>query len=204
MLIIVCSLLVGLIVLCLGAEGLVRGSSSLALRAGITPLVVGLTVVAFGTSSPEMVVSTKAVYLGQGGIALGNVVGSNIFNIAVILGLSALIRPLKVHSQLIRFDMPVMIGISLLAYGLFSDGSLSRLESGVLFLGVIAYTIHVIRMARREHNQKVEQEFSDGIPPYQQVSLVGCAVSNGRPCAAGRGGAAICPGVRWPGPGVGG
>ncbi len=165
MLIIVSSLLVGLLVLCLGAEGLVRGSSSLALRAGITPLVVGLTVVAFGTSSPEMVVSTKAVYLGQGGIALGNVVGSNIFNIAVILGLSALIRPLKVHSQLIRFDMPVMIGISLLAYGLFCDGSLSRLESGVLFLGVIAYTVHVIRMARREHDQKIEQEFSDGVPP---------------------------------------
>ncbi len=99
-------LAVGLALLYFGAEGLVRGASSIAIRLGITPLVVGLTVVAMGTSAPEMVVSIKATLAGQGDIALGNVIGSNTFNIAVILGLSALIRPMAVKVQLIRFDMP--------------------------------------------------------------------------------------------------
>ena len=157
-------LILGLLLLCLGAEGLVRGSASLALRAGVTPLVVGLTVVAFGTSSPEMVVSTKAAWLNQGSIALGNVVGSNIFNIAVILGLSAVVRPLKVNVQLIRFDLPVMIAFSLLAFFMFRDGHLSRGESGLLFLGAVLYTAVVIRMARREHSLKVDKEFAEGTP----------------------------------------
>lgn len=161
-------ILVGLILLCLGAEGLVRGSASLALRAGVTPLVVGLTVVAFGTSSPEMVVSTKASYLGQGSIALGNVVGSNIFNIAVILGLSALVRPLKVNAQLIRFDMPVMIAVSLLAFFMFRDGAISRWEAAILFVGVIVYTTVVVRMARREHSAALDKEFEEGTPHTTQ------------------------------------
>ena len=157
-------ILVGLVLLCLGAEGLVRGSASLALRAGVTPLVVGLTVVAFGTSSPEMVVSTKAAYLGQGSIALGNVVGSNIFNIAVILGLSALVRPLKVNVQLIRFDMPVMIAVSLLACFMFRDGAINRGEALILFVGVLVYTTVVVRMARRAHSAALEKEFEEGTP----------------------------------------
>lgn len=157
-------ILVGLVLLCLGAEGLVRGSASLALRAGVTPLVVGLTVVAFGTSSPEMVVSTKAAFLGQGSIALGNVVGSNIFNIAVILGLSALVRPLKVNVQLIRFDMPVMIAVSLLACFMFRDDAISRGEALILFVGVLAYTTVVVRMARREHSAVLNKEFEEGTP----------------------------------------
>lgn len=164
MLTIVGLIAVGLVLLTLGAEGLVRGSASLALRAGVTPLVVGLTVVAFGTSSPEMVVSTKAAYLGQGSIALGNVVGSNIFNIAVILGLSAIVRPLKVNTQLIRFDMPVMIGVSLLAFLMFRDGTLGRLEAALLFVGVVVYTVVVIRMARRERSVEVGKEFEEGTP----------------------------------------
>ncbi len=157
-------LIAGLFLLTLGAEGLVRGSASLALRAGITPLVVGLTVVAFGTSSPELVVSTKAAYAGQGGIALGNVVGSNIFNIAVILGLSALVRPLRVNSQLIRFDMPVMIAVSLIACLLARDQHFSRWEGLLLVAGVILYTLVVIRMARRERNRAVQEEFAEGTP----------------------------------------
>lgn len=162
----------GLVLLCIGAEGLVRGSASLALRAGVTPLVVGLTVVAFGTSSPEMVVSTKAAWLNQGSIALGNVVGSNIFNIAVILGLSAVVRPLKVNVQLIRFDLPVMIAVSLLAFFMFRDGQLSRGESALLFLGVVVYTGVVIRMARREHSRKVEEEFAEGTPKASRSVLL--------------------------------
>lgn len=164
MMLILISLAAGLVLLYFGAEGLIRGASSLALRLGITPLVVGLTVVAFGTSAPELVVSTKAAYLGQGGIAVGNVVGSNIFNIAVILGLSALIRPLRIRVQLLKFDMPVMLGVSLLCWALFRDGQLSRPEAALLFAGILAYTVINVVMARRETSKVVEKEFEEGTP----------------------------------------
>jgi cation:H+ antiporter len=112
----------GLLLLAAGAEALVRGSSALALRLGVTPLVVGLTVVAFGTGSPELFVSVEAAYRGDSGIALGNVVGSNIGNVALILGLAALARPLKVRSELIRREVPLMIGVTLLLCVLLYGG----------------------------------------------------------------------------------
>jgi len=161
----------GLILLYFGAEGLIRGASSLALRFGVTPLVVGLTVVAFGTSAPEMVVSTKAAYLNQGGIAVGNVVGSNIFNIAVILGLAAVIRPMTVQLQLIKFDTPIMIAVSVLCLAVFSNGILGRGEAAFLFAGIILYTVVNIVMARREKSAQVATEFSEGTP-HQSKSLV--------------------------------
>jgi cation:H+ antiporter len=108
----------GLVALVVGAELLVRGASKLALSFGISPLVVGLTVVAFGTSAPELAVSVQSAWSGQVDIALGNVVGSNIFNVLFILGLSALIVPLVVHQQIIRQEVPVMIGASLLLWAL--------------------------------------------------------------------------------------
>lgn len=108
MLVIVISLATGVALLFIGADRLVRSSSSIALRLGLTRLV-GLTIVAYGTSMPELFVSTQAALGRHGDIALGNVIGSNIFNIAGILGLSALIRPLKVNLQILRLDMPVMI-----------------------------------------------------------------------------------------------
>lgn len=163
-------LALGLVLLYFGAEGLIRGASSLALRFGVTPLVVGLTVVAFGTSAPEMVVSTKAAYFDQGGIAVGNVVGSNIFNIAVILGLAAMIRPMTVQLQLIKFDTPIMIAVSLLCLFLFSDGVLGRVEAGFLFAGIVIYTVANIIMARREKSVQVETEFSEGTP-HQSKSM---------------------------------
>ncbi len=158
-------LLAGLILLTVGAEGLVRGSARLALRFGVSPLVVGLTVVAFGTSSPELVVSAKAAWLAQGSIAVGNVVGSNIINIAVILALAALMRPLAVQAQLIRFDLPVTIAASVLAVALFRDQWLSRPEAAMLLAGIIVYTLVVIRLARREPSPAVGQEFADSMPP---------------------------------------
>jgi len=164
-------LALGLALLYFGAEGLIRGASSLALRFGVTPLVVGLTVVAFGTSAPEMVVSTKAAYFDQGGIAVGNVVGSNIFNIAVILGLAAMIRPMSVQLQLIKFDTPIMIAVSLCCLFLFSDGVLGRMGAGFLFAGIVVYTVVNIIMARREKSAQVETEFSEGTPP-QSKSMV--------------------------------
>lgn len=164
-------LLLGLVLLYWGAEGLVRGSSSIALRLGVTPLVIGLTVVAFGTSAPEMVVSIKSAYLEQGDIALGNVIGSNIFNVAVILGLSAAIRPLAVKVQLIKFDAPIMIIVSLLLLVIFRNGYLGRVEAALLFTGVVTYTIVNIIMARKETNPEVTAEFAEGTP-HESRSLL--------------------------------
>lgn len=142
--------LLGLIALILGAELLVRGASKLAMALGISPLVVGLTVVAFGTSSPELAVSVQSAWAGQVDIALGNVVGSNIFNVLFILGLSALIIPLVVDRQLIRQEVPLMVGASLLLWALAANQSIGRLE-GLLLVGLLAaYTIYVIRASRRQ------------------------------------------------------
>jgi len=144
-------LLLGLVILTAGAEFLVRGASRLALRFGVNSLVVGLTVVAFGTSAPELAVSTSAALQGNGEIAVGNIVGSNIFNVALILGLAALLCPLSVHVQIIRREMPIMLGASLLFPALLlTGGGLARWEGCLLFGGVIAYTVLAIRMARRE------------------------------------------------------
>jgi len=139
----------GLVALIAGAELLVRGASKLALSLGISPLVVGLTVVAFGTSSPELAVSVQSAHAGQVDIALGNVVGSNIFNVLFILGLSALIAPLLVAQQLIRQEVPIMIGASALLFGLAVDGGVSRLDGALLFGLLVAYTVFLIRQSRK-------------------------------------------------------
>ncbi|WP_431023579.1 calcium/sodium antiporter [Halomonas sp. H5] len=146
----VVALVAGLVCLILGAEALVRGASRLAARAGIPPLIIGLTVVAFGTSSPELAVSVKAAFDDQAAIALGNVVGSNIFNVLFILGLSALVVPLVVARQLIRLDIPVMIGLSLLVWLLAANGQLGRLEGLLLVAGLVGYLGVLWRQARRE------------------------------------------------------
>ncbi|MFM8231863.1 MAG: calcium/sodium antiporter [Chthoniobacterales bacterium] len=156
-------LIVGLVLLYFGAEGLVRGSSSLALRLGVGPLLVGLTVVAFGTSTPELVVSLKAAYLGQGDISVGNVVGSNICNIGLILGFSALIIPIKVASQIVRVDTPIMIGVTALALFCLHDGSLSRVEGIVLFVLLVAYVLFSIHLARQQATDPLAGEFSEEI-----------------------------------------
>jgi len=150
---------VGLGLLIVGAELLVRGAARLAIAVGVSPLVIGLTVVAFGTSSPELAVSVQSALVGQADIAFGNVVGSNIFNILVILGLSALITPLIVAQQLVRLDVPVMVGVTLVAVLFAQDLNISRLEGIVLFAGLIAYTILLFLQSRRETNAAVEQEY---------------------------------------------
>ncbi|TDR51297.1 cation:H+ antiporter [Halomonas ventosae] len=135
----------GLLLLILGAEGLVRGATRLATRVGMSPLIIGLTVVAFGTSSPELAVSLKAALDDQAGIAIGNVVGSNIFNVLFILGVSALIVPLVVAQQLIRFDIPLMVGLSLAVLLLAMDGGVSRLDGGLLVAGLGGYLVFLFR-----------------------------------------------------------
>ena len=140
----------GLVALVVGADLLVRGASRLALSFGISPLVVGLTIVAFGTSAPEMAVSVNAALDGKGDLAIGNVVGSNIFNVLFILGISALITPLVVHKQLIRQEVPIMLGASLLLLVLALDGGLSMTDGALLFALLLAYTAFLIVQSRRE------------------------------------------------------
>jgi len=142
----------GLVLLIVGAEALVRGASKLASIAGISPLVVGLTVVAFGTSAPELAVSARSVTLTEGGadIALGNVVGSNIFNVLFILGLSAIIAPLRVSYQLVRLDAPIMVGVSLLVLALAWNGTIGRFDGAFLFIGILIYTVFTIYQGRKE------------------------------------------------------
>jgi cation:H+ antiporter len=140
----------GLVLLYFGAEWLVRGSSELAIRFGISPLVVGLTVVAFGTSAPELVVSVKANLDGSGGMAIGNVVGSNICNIALVLGVGAVIFPLGIQGQVVRREMPVLLGSTLVFLLMIKDGVIGRLEGGALSVGVLIYVIASLVQARKE------------------------------------------------------
>jgi cation:H+ antiporter len=148
----------GLVALVAGAQLLVRGASALAARLGISALVIGLTVVAFGTSSPELAVSVQAGLAGKADIAIGNVVGSNIFNVLFILGLSALIAPLTVARQLVRLDVPVMIGVSLLLLLLALDGRLSWPEGALLFFGILMYTGFLLRAGQLEGNAATSPE----------------------------------------------
>jgi cation:H+ antiporter len=141
-------LLAGLGLLIWGADFLVKGASRVAAGFGISPLVIGLTVVAFGTSSPEMAISVSSAWKGEADIAVGNVIGSNIFNVLFILGLSALITPLLVSKQLVKVDVPIMIGVSVLAFVLSMDGRIAFWEGAILFAGVIAYTIFAIRLGK--------------------------------------------------------
>lgn len=138
----------GLVVLVIGAELLVRGAVVLAEFAKISPLVIGLTVVAFGTSAPELAVSVISSLKGDAAIALGNVVGSNIFNVLFILGLSALIIPLTVTAQLVRLDVPLMIVASLGAWLAAADGVIERWEAAVMLLSFLIYTGWLIRVGR--------------------------------------------------------
>jgi len=159
MLVDVVFVIAGLVLLAAGAEGLVRGAGAVALRFGVAPLVVGLTIVAFGTGSPEFVLSVQAAAGGSGGIALGNVVGSNISNIALVLGVAALVRPMVVQARLIRREVPVMIVATFGLAALLWDGGLSRLDGAVLVAGAVAYVVLAYFGARRGDLPVVAAEF---------------------------------------------
>ena len=165
------TILVGFIVLVVGAELLVRGASALALRNGISPLVVGLTVVAFGTSSPELVVAVKASLSGQGEIALGTVIGSNICNIVLILGSAALVRPITIHLQVLRFDLPIMIGVTLIGAALFMLSTLTRLHGALLLAGILIYCMVTIALARREKDSEGIKHYDDEVEIAQKMRL---------------------------------
>ena len=154
-------LILGLVILVFAAEWLVKGAASIASTLGISPLIVGLTVVAFGTSAPELAVSVMAAFEGEADLAVGNVIGSNIFNILVVLGVSALIIPLVVHQQLIRFDVPVMIFLSVLLYALSFDGAISRIDGIILFSMALAYVGYLVRQSKREKDGGVLSEYEE-------------------------------------------
>jgi cation:H+ antiporter len=170
----------GLVALVAGAQLLVRGASRIATRLGISALVVGLTVVAYGTGAPELAVSTQAGLAGNSAIAVGNVVGSNIFNILFILGLSALIVPLAVAQQLVRREVPLLIGISALVLAMAYNGRLSLLDGVLLVMGLIAYTVFAIWQSRRETQAlraEYAQEYGGAVREHRmwlvwQVALV--------------------------------
>jgi cation:H+ antiporter len=143
-------ILAGLAGLLIGADLLVRGGSALASRLGVRPIVIGLTVVALGTSLPELAVGIDSVRQGSPGPAVGNIVGTTLINILFILGLSALIRPIVFERRTLRFDLPAMTGASLALWLLALDGSLSRVDGAILFLGGLAYTAGIVRTSRRE------------------------------------------------------
>jgi len=139
----------GLALLILGGDGLVRGASGVALAARVTPALVGLTIVAAGTSMPELVVSVQSAWAGAPGMAVGNAVGSNIFNICAIIGLAALVRPLRVAQDTLRIEWPVMLiaAIALLKFAL--DGTIKRWEGGVLFGAMVLFLGYLVRNARK-------------------------------------------------------
>lgn len=170
------TLIAGLVLLVVGAEALVKGASKIAAVIGISPLVIGLTIVAFGTSAPELAVSISSALNGQADIALGNVVGSNIFNVLFILGVSSLITPLVVAQQLVRLDVPIMIGASLLVLLFGWDGTLVKWEGVVLVAIGVGYTVFLIRQSKKERTKQVledyQQEYADkGGPKKGRVWL---------------------------------
>ena len=154
------TLVAGLVLLVIGAEFLVKGASRVAAILQIPPLIIGLTIVAYGTSAPEMSVSIMSSFSEQSAdIAIGNVVGSNICNILLVLGLSSVVAPLTVTKQIIRSDVPIMIGVSLLLFMFVIDGQLSRVDSIILFIGGILYTLSLIYQSNKQGAE--EDEFAE-------------------------------------------
>ena len=149
----------GLVAMIVGAEALVRAGSWLASQLGIRPIIVGLTVVSIGTSMPELAVGVVAATEGNGSLAVGNIAGTNMVNLLLILGLSALILPLAMQMQTLRFDLPVIAAAGLLLWALAANGVLSRLDGLVLVLCAIAYTAALIRTSRRE-SREIDEEFA--------------------------------------------
>lgn len=152
------ALLLGIVILTIGGEVMVKGASRLALGIGMTPLVVGLTVVAFGTSAPELFVSASSSLAGSPAVAVGNVIGSNILNVLLILGISAVIVPLAVQSQIVKFDLPVMAGATILLSIFALDGQVSRMDGCILALALVGYIWYLLRMSKSNPNDPLKEE----------------------------------------------
>ena len=166
----VLALVVGVVCLVGGAELLVKGAATIASKLGIAPVVIGLTVVAFGTSAPELAVSVSAAFGGNADVAFGNVVGSNIGNILLILGASAVVGGLAVQQRIIRFDIPLLIVVSVVALLMSLDNNIGRIDGIILFAGVVAYVGWLVREARGERTDVVE-EYTESVETIEGVAL---------------------------------
>ncbi len=165
-------LIIGLIVLIVGGDYLVRGSSSIALRLHLSPLVVGLTIVSFGTSAPELLISVQSAIKGSPDITMGNVVGSNICNLALVLGLTAVINPVKVQPNSIKIDWPMTMGASILLYLVVREGLLSALEGIIFLIAISIYLVLIIRQSRIDiKSQKLNAQNNEELPeaPSSQI-----------------------------------
>lgn len=169
----------GLVLLVAGGEVLVRGAAALARTFGMSPLVVGLTVVAFGTSAPELAISVDATLSGAPGIAVGNVVGSNIANILLVLGLAALVLPLAVRSRLVRADIPVMVVISVLLLVVALDGTIDRLNGAILLVVLIGYVTLTVIITRRQPVPRSRRSPESGGPGHPAVQVIFVALGVG-------------------------
>ena len=167
-------LAIGLVLLVVGADGLVKGAARLAASIGIPSLVIGLTVVGFGTSAPELAVSIRSALAGQSEMAIANVVGSNIFNVLFILGLAAIITPLAISRQLIRQDVPLMVLASMLVFYMIRDGVLSRLDAGILVVLLLAYTVFLFVQGKRTEATERASGANNSVAP----SVSGAALSD--------------------------
>lgn len=154
---------VGLAILYFGAEGMLGGATRIARRLGVSPLVIGLTLVAFGTSAPELSLDVTAAFRGSTELAFGDLVGSNIANVGLILGVAAIIRPLRVHARLLRAEVPIMISTALLVWGLAFDGELSRQDGLILLALLVLFLGYSFRAARAE-TAAVRAEFAEAAP----------------------------------------
>ncbi len=155
---------IGVLLLWAGSEGLVRGAGTLAVRLGVAPIAVGLTVVAFATSSPELFVAAQSALTRHAAVALGTVVGSNIFNATAVLGLAGLVRPMTVRARLVRREMPLMIGATALLCLFLVEGGLSRLDGAVLVAAALAYAVYAYLGATAGDTEAVSTEFGDALP----------------------------------------
>ncbi len=159
------AILVGLVILTWSADRFVEGASSLAQNFGISPMIIGLTIIAFGTSAPEMLVSAMAAWQGNSGIAIGNAIGSNITNMALVLGVAAIMVPLTVHSKTLNREFPLMLVVMLAALALLWDGDLSRFDGIALLVGLIMLVLWTIYLARiAPADDPLETDFIDELP----------------------------------------
>ena len=172
-------LVIGFVMLVKGADWFVEGASKVAEKFGIPQLVIGLTIVAIGTSLPEAAVSTSAALKGSAEITIGNVVGSNIMNILLILGITSVISPLAVQKSTIKYELPMVIGATVLlaALGLF-DGTIGRIDGVILLAGMVLYLLYLLRMARKgqavaEEQEKEQADKSDGMFKLILLILIG-------------------------------
>ena len=155
----------GLVLLILGAERFVHGAAATARNFGIAPLLIGLTVVAFATSAPEVLVSVVAASRGEPGLAIGNAIGSNIVNIGLVLGMTAIVRPIKLESATLRREMPALLAVTLLTVSLFLDARLTHIDGYVMLTGLVIVMIWLARLGSRSAaNDPIKKDFEAEIP----------------------------------------